>query len=139
MNSQTPAPSCRFCDKTLVHTFCNLGMSPPSNAYLTEESLRYAETFFPLHALVCDGCKLVQLEQFQAPSEIFSDYAYFSSYSESWLRHAKAYVESMTSLLDLNEKKQVVEIASNDGYLLQYFQPSAVGGGEQLCPALHLF
>ena len=126
MNSQTPAPSCRFCDKTLVHTFCNLGMSPPSNAYLTEESLRYAETFFPLHALVCDGCKLVQLEQFQAPSEIFSDYAYFSSYSESWLRHAKAYVESMTSLLDLNEKKQVVEIASNDGYLLQYFQQKGI-------------
>lgn len=126
MNSQTPAPSCRFCEKALVHTFCNLGMSPPSNAYLTEDSLRYAETFFPLHAMVCDGCKLVQLEQFQAPSEIFSDYAYFSSYSESWLRHAKAYVEKMTSRLDLNEKNQVVEIASNDGYLLQYFQQKGI-------------
>ena len=126
MNSQTPAPSCRFCEKALVHTFCNLGMSPPSNAYLTEDSLRYAETFFPLHAMVCDGCKLVQLEQFQAPSEIFSDYAYFSSYSESWLRHAKAYVEKMTLRLDLNEKNQVVEIASNDGYLLQYFQQKGI-------------
>ena len=126
MNSHTPAPSCRFCEKALVHTFCNLGMSPPSNAYLTEDSLRYAETFFPLHAMVCDGCKLVQLEQFQAPSEIFSDYAYFSSYSESWLRHAKAYVEKMTSRLDLNEKNQVVEIASNDGYLLQYFQQKGI-------------
>ena len=79
MAHQALSPVCRFCGEPLIHTFCNLGMSPPSNAYLSEENLRHAETFFPLHALVCDKCKLVQLEQFQAPNEIFSDYAYFLS------------------------------------------------------------
>ena len=126
MNNQISLPSCRFCEKNLIHTFCNLGMSPPSNAYLSEQNLRYAETFFPLHALVCDACKLVQLEQFQAPSEIFSDYAYFSSYSQSWLQHSKDYVSKMIPRLGLNEDSQVIEIASNDGYLLQYFRQEGV-------------
>jgi SAM-dependent methyltransferase len=96
-------------------------MSPPSNAYLEVDRLQAAEVFFPLHAYVCEQCKLVQLEQFQAPAEIFSDYAYFSSYSESWLRHAQRYVEAMISRLGLGGSSTVVEIASNDGYLLQYF------------------
>lgn len=126
MTNQISSPSCRFCEKTLVHTFCNLGMSPPSNAYLSEEDLRNAETFFPLHALVCNACKLVQLEQFQAPSEIFSDYAYFSSYSQSWLKHSKEYVAKIIPRLGLNADSQVIEIASNDGYLLQYFQQEGV-------------
>ncbi|MBT6957705.1 MAG: class I SAM-dependent methyltransferase [Opitutae bacterium] len=126
MAHQALSPVCRFCGEPLIHTFCNLGMSPPSNAYLSEENLRHAETFFPLHALVCDKCKLVQLEQFQAPNEIFSDYAYFSSYSQSWLQHAKEYAESMTSRLSLSGRKQVVEIASNDGYLLQYFHQKGI-------------
>ena len=126
MTNQISSPSCRFCEKNLAHTFCNLGMSPPSNAYLSEQNLRCGETFFPLHALVCDACKLVQLEQFQAPSEIFSDYAYFSSYSQSWLQHSKDYVSKMISRLGLNEDSQVIEIASNDGYLLQYFQQEGV-------------
>lgn len=101
-------------------------MSPPSNAYVTPERLQHAETFFPLHAFVCDDCKLVQLEQFQAPHEIFSDYAYFSSYSQSWLRHAEQYVDAMIPRLRLGSGSQVVEIASNDGYLLQYFQRRGV-------------
>jgi SAM-dependent methyltransferase len=126
MSSHAAAPTCRFCSLPLVHTFCDLGMSPPSNAYLTAERLRHAEAFFPLHAFVCDGCKLVQLEQFQAPDEIFSDYAYFSSYSQSWLRHAETYVESMIPRLSLGPASRVVEIASNDGYLLQYFKKRGV-------------
>jgi len=119
-------PTCQFCDAPLIHTFCDLGMSPPSNAYLSEENLRQSEPFFPLHAFVCEKCKLVQLEQFQTPSEIFSDYAYFSSYSQSWLEHSKEYVSKMIPRLGLNAHSQVIEIASNDGYLLQYFQQKGV-------------
>lgn len=126
MTSPPHSPTCRFCSQPLVHTFCDLGMSPPSNAYVTAERLQRAEAFFPLHAFVCDGCKLVQLEQFQAPDEIFSDYAYFSSYSQSWLRHAEQYVDAMIPRLTLGPASQVVEIASNDGYLLQYFQRRGV-------------
>lgn len=125
METVTP-PACRFCQSPLVHTFCDLGMSPPSNAYLSVTQLNAAETFFPLKAFVCDACKLVQLEQFQAPGEIFSDYAYFSSYSESWLRHARSYVEAMIPRLSLNGTSKIVEIASNDGYLLQYFRERAI-------------
>jgi 2-polyprenyl-3-methyl-5-hydroxy-6-metoxy-1,4-benzoquinol methylase len=101
-------------------------MSPLSNAYLTREQTHQMEPFFPLHAFVCDQCFLVQLEEFEAPDHIFSDYAYFSSYSDLWLAHAKAYVQLMQQRFALNPASQVVEIASNDGYLLQYFKQSGI-------------
>ncbi|WP_347258889.1 class I SAM-dependent methyltransferase [Methylocaldum sp.] len=118
--------ACRSCGDKLTESFCDLGMSPPSNAYLTADRLDKAEAFFPLHAYVCKKCLLVQLEQFQAPEEIFSDYAYFSSYSESWLAHCKAYTELMRARFGLNSRSQVIEIASNDGYLLQYFKAAGI-------------
>lgn len=113
---------CRFCRNSLEHTFCDLGQSPLSNAYLKEEQLHQKESFFPLHAYVCDQCFLVQLEEFETPDKIFDDYAYFSSYSESWLNHAKKYVEHMIKKFNMNESHQVIEIASNDGYLLRFFK-----------------
>lgn len=112
---------CRFCRTALKHTFVDLGMTPLSNAYLTENQTHLMEAFFPLHAYVCDHCFLVQLEEFEAPDQIFSDYAYFSSYSDLWLEHARSYTRTMQKRLGLNTQSQVVEIASNDGYLLQYF------------------
>lgn len=112
---------CRFCGNPLHSTFCDLGMSPLSNAYLKAEQLSQAETFYPLHAYVCEKCYLVQLPVVQSPDKIFSDYAYFSSYSESWLKHAKNYTKMMIARFGFNEKSQIIEIASNDGYLLQYF------------------
>lgn len=101
-------------------------MSPLSNAYLTQQALDAAERFYPLHAYVCGECLLVQLEQFESPERIFSDYAYFSSYSQSWLHHAERYAEAMVSRLRLGPRSHVVEIASNDGYLLQYFRQRGV-------------
>lgn len=112
---------CRFCDRPLQHTFANLGMSPLANSYIKPAQMNQVERFFPLHALVCDGCFLVQLQEFESPEAIFGDYAYFSSFSDSFLQHAKAYVEMAVDRFKLNGKSQVVEIASNDGYLLQYF------------------
>jgi SAM-dependent methyltransferase len=113
---------CRLCGAPLEHVFADLGLSPISNDFVREEDLRKPEPFFPLKALVCGRCFLVQLEQFEAPEHHFSaDYAYFSSYSTSWLEHARAYVEQMTERLALGPQSHVVEIASNDGYLLQYF------------------
>jgi SAM-dependent methyltransferase len=117
-----PDACCRFCGARLTETFADLGMSPPSNAFLKAPQLRATERFYPLHAWVCGDCKLVQLEEFETPSEIFSQYAYFSSYSESWLKHAQAYVEMMIRRFSLGPRSRVVEIASNDGYLLQYFK-----------------
>lgn len=96
-------------------------MSPLANSYRTVESQTRMEPFYPLHTFVCATCFLVQLPEAESPEEIFSDYAYFSSYSQSWLAHAEAYTQAMTSRLGLNQSSQVVEIASNDGYLLQYF------------------
>ncbi|HYO90239.1 MAG TPA: class I SAM-dependent methyltransferase [Pyrinomonadaceae bacterium] len=112
---------CRFCGTPLKHTFADLGVSPLSNSYLTAEQLSRMEPFYPLHAYVCHRCFLVQLEEFESPQNIFHDYAYFSSYSESWLRHARSYTEQMTERFRLNDESRVIEIASNDGYLLQYF------------------
>lgn len=112
---------CRFCGMELRYTFIDLGMSPLANSYLTREQLNRMEPFFPLNVRVCHQCFLVQLEELESPENIFSDYAYFSSYSESWLRHAKDYTESMTERFNLNAQSRVVEIASNDGYLLQNF------------------
>jgi SAM-dependent methyltransferase len=96
-------------------------MSPLANAYVAEADLASSETFYPLRALVCDGCLLVQLEEFEPPSVIFSDYLYFSSYSSSWLDHSRRFADQMVAELELGPSSRVVEIASNDGYLLQYF------------------
>jgi 2-polyprenyl-3-methyl-5-hydroxy-6-metoxy-1,4-benzoquinol methylase len=117
---------CRFCGAPLSHTFANLGMSPIANNYLTEDQLGRMEPFYPLHALVCERCFLVQLEEFESPEAIFSDYAYFSSYSTSWLEHCRRYAEAATERFALGGDSQVVEIASNDGYLLQYFAERGV-------------
>ena len=113
--------SCRFCGRRLEHLFADLGMSPLANSFLSAEELRQMEPFYPLHALVCDGCFLVQLEDYETPDAIFSDYAYFSSYSSTWLEHSKRYAEMITEHLGLDGSSQVIELASNDGYLLQYF------------------
>ena len=112
---------CRLCGDPLTQTFCDLGMTPLSNSYLKEEDLNNPETFYPLHARVCSSCTLVQLPEFEDPRAIFSDYAYFSSYSTSWLEHCRRYVQDVISELNLTSKNRVVEIASNDGYLLQNF------------------
>ncbi len=113
---------CRFCNTPLTQSFCDLGMSPLSNANIQPEQMNQMERFYPLHAYVCNKCWLVQLDSFEAPDHIFdADYAYFSSYSDSWLAHANAYVEQMTRRWQLDDNSHVVEIASNDGYLLQYF------------------
>jgi SAM-dependent methyltransferase len=116
-----PVPSCRFCGGPLEHTFVDLGLSPLCESYVAAADLNAGETFYPLHAYVCGQCFLVQLEQYVSAEEIFRDYAYFSSYSDSWLAHSHAYVEMITSRLRLHQQSLVVELASNDGYLLQYF------------------
>ncbi len=113
---------CRFCDSVLVDTFIDLGMSPLSNAFLRVDQLNQMEPFYPLHAWVCAKCFLVQLEQFAFPENIFTNYAYFSSFSESWLKHAAEYVEEISNRFAIGGDSRVVEIASNDGYLLQYFR-----------------
>jgi SAM-dependent methyltransferase len=118
---QRARQECRFCGAPLAHTFVDLGMSPIANNILSEEQLTAMEPFFPLHALACDQCFLVQLEEFESPESIFSDYSYFSSYSTSWLEHCRRYAEMATERFGLDGRSQVVELASNDGYLLQYF------------------
>src|SRR2546421_9434680 len=114
-------PGCRFCGTKLEHTFVDLGMSPLCESFLPGDHLNQMEEFYPLHAYVCGNCFLVQLEAYVSPEHIFSDYAYFSSYSNSWLAHAKAYSSQMTDRFSLDKASLVVEVASNDGYLLQYF------------------
>jgi SAM-dependent methyltransferase len=106
----------------LKHTFVDLGISPLANSYLKPEDLDRMEPHYPLCVYVCDACYLVQLPVFESPENIFGDYAYFSSFSESWLKHAEAYTELMMERFGLNQKSQIIEIASNDGYLLQYFK-----------------
>src|SRR6188472_1759874 len=113
-------PGCRFCDATLRNTFVDLGMSPLCESYVPAERLGAMEPFYPLHVRICEQCLLVQLEEFVAPEEIFTEYAYFSSYSDSWVAHARDYVESVVERFELDEKSQVIELASNDGYLLQH-------------------
>ena len=113
---------CRFCNRILEISFVDLGFSPLSNAMIKKENLNKNEKKFPLHVFVCKQCLLVQLQEFEKPKEIFSDYVYFSSYSKTWLEHAEKYVDIMISRMKLSEKNQVIEIASNDGYLLQFFQ-----------------
>jgi len=121
-----PDSKCRFCDAPLTETFADLGMSPLANSYVSLEKANDMEPFYPLHAYVCSKCWLVQLQTYQTGEEIFSDYAYFSSYSDSWLAHAKAYTEKMRARFGLDASSKVVEIASNDGYLLQYFKEAGV-------------
>jgi len=118
--------TCRFCKAQLRQSFADLGMSPPSNAFLKAEALNEMETFFPLHAFVCTGCWLVQLPQYQTPDSIFSQYAYFSSFSDEWLEHAKRYVTTMIERYQFSERSQVVELGSNDGYLLRFFRERGV-------------
>jgi 2-polyprenyl-3-methyl-5-hydroxy-6-metoxy-1,4-benzoquinol methylase len=118
MNSRS---ACRFCGEHVRHTFADLGMSPMCESYISEEQLDSMEPFFPLHVYVCEHCWLVQLREYVTPEEIFTEYAYFSSYSDSWLKHARKYTYAMTERLNLNSDSLVVELASNDGYLLQYF------------------
>jgi len=114
---------CRFCNHTIQTEFADLVNSPPSNSYLTEKQLNEPETYYPLKVLVCENCFLVQVDEYYKSTEIFSsDYAYFSSYSTSWLAHAKKYTEMMIDRFNYNGNSQVIEIASNDGYLLQYFK-----------------
>ncbi len=113
--------SCRFCAAAVEAVFADLGMSPLANSYLPPEAANSMEPFYPLRALVCGECFLVQLEEFQTPERIFSDYAYFSSYSSSWLDHSRRYSEQMIARFGLGDSSHVVEIASNDGYLLQFF------------------
>lgn len=118
--------ACRFCGTILQHTFVDLGMSPLANSYLTPAQLPQMEPFYPLHVYVCEECFLVQLEEFESPDHIFSDYAYFSSYSNTWLQHAQAYAAMATQRFGLGKQSQVIEIASNDGYLLQYFAAKGI-------------
>ncbi len=112
---------CRCCGAPLRATFVDLGMSPPCESYVPRERLNAMEPFYPLHVRVCEVCFLVQLEEYVKPEDIFTEYAYFSSYSDSWLAHAKAYVDMAVARFGLHAGSKVVELASNDGYLLQYF------------------
>jgi SAM-dependent methyltransferase len=113
-------PRCRLCSSELRHTFLDLGMSPPCESYLSAAQLDAGETFYPLHVRICANCLLVQLPAYIPAEDIFSDYAYFSSYSDSWVAHARRFVEDAVGELDLGPSSFVVEVASNDGYLLQH-------------------
>src|SRR6476620_10886614 len=112
---------CRLCGSPLTRTFVDLGMSPLCESYVPEERLDDAEVFYPLHVRLCDACLLVQLPAYVSGEHIFSDYAYFSAYSDSWVEHARRYAEAMIERFRLGSESLVVELASNDGYLLQHF------------------
>src|SRR5690348_16864692 len=114
-------PRCLSCSSPLSHTFVDLGLQPLANSYVRPERAMEPEPRFPLHARVCDNCLLVQVDAVQPPENIFADYAYFSSYSESWLKHCRDYADEMIERFVLGRESRIVEIASNDGYLLQYF------------------
>jgi SAM-dependent methyltransferase len=119
-------PRCRLCDAALNRTFVDLGMSPLCESYVPAERLDESEVFYPLHVRLCDSCLLVQLPAYVPGEDIFSDYAYFSSYSDSWVEHARRYAEAMTERLGLGPGSLVTEAASNDGYLLQHFQAAGI-------------
>jgi SAM-dependent methyltransferase len=116
----TPFP-CRFCSTRLTHRVVDLGMSPLCESYLTADHLNDMEPFYPLHVWVCDQCLLVQLDEYVASEDIFTEYAYFSSFSSSWLQHAEKYVAMISDRLGLDEHSFVIELGSNDGYLLRWF------------------
>jgi hypothetical protein len=117
---------CRACKEPIENLFVSLGSSPSANAYLTEGQLSAAESFYPLEAYLCSHCFLVQLPAFQSPESLFDGYAYFSSYSDSWLNHARTYVKKMIDRFGINKERFVVEIGSNDGYLLQFFAKEGI-------------
>ena len=112
---------CRLCNAPLTTTFVDLGMSPLCESILAADQIDQMEPFFPLHVLVCNNCFLVQLREYVKPESIFTEYDYFSSYSTSWVEHARQYCEMIIARLNLGQNSQVYEIASNDGYLLQHF------------------
>lgn len=122
----TSGYSCRFCGEWLRETFVDLGLSPLCETYIKAEDLGKPEPLYPLHSFVCERCFLVQLPEHVGAGEIFEEYAYFSSYSESWLQHAREYVAAISARLHLGDHSLVVELASNDGYLLQYFLADGV-------------
>jgi 2-polyprenyl-3-methyl-5-hydroxy-6-metoxy-1,4-benzoquinol methylase len=122
----SPFPACRFCGAPLTQTLADLGSTPLSNSYLRAADLERMEPTYPLHARVCGSCFLVQLESFESPQHIFSDYAYFSSYSDSWLKHAREYAGMAAKRFGLNAGSRVIEIASNDGYLLRWFKDMGI-------------
>ncbi|WCK77955.1 class I SAM-dependent methyltransferase [Agrobacterium fabrum] len=117
---------CRLCNSPLVHTFVDLGMSPPCESFVAADAANDVEPFYPLHAFVCDECFLVQLQEYVAPENIFTEYAYFSSFSDSWVAHAKRYCDMVIERFALSQSSFVVELASNDGYLLQHFLTSNI-------------
>jgi 2-polyprenyl-3-methyl-5-hydroxy-6-metoxy-1,4-benzoquinol methylase len=121
LESFLKTPTCRFCNEKLI-SFCDLGLSPLANSFLEESQLHTDEAFYPLHTYICETCHLVQLEEFECPKNIFTNYAYFSSFSETWLKHCRAYTNNVISRFKIDHKKKVIEIASNDGYLLKYFK-----------------
>jgi len=124
--SAASMPCCRNCGAALHETFADLGMTPLANSYVAPEGRNAAEPYYPLHALVCAECKLVQLAQFESPQAIFGEYLYFSSFSDSWLRHAADHAAAMIRRWGLGTADEVVEVASNDGYLLQYFKAAGI-------------
>jgi 2-polyprenyl-3-methyl-5-hydroxy-6-metoxy-1,4-benzoquinol methylase len=119
-------PACRFCGSVLSESFVDLGMSPPCQTHIEPRQLNHMEPFYPLHAWVCSKCFLVQLEEYVAPANIFSEYAYFSSYSDSWVEHARRYSQLMRERFAIGSNSLVMEIASNDGYLLQHFVAAGI-------------
>jgi SAM-dependent methyltransferase len=121
MTGRPKSGRCRFCGTPFQHRVVDLGMSPLCESFLRADQLNQMEAFYPLHVWVCSQCFLVQLEEYVTGEDIFTDYAYFSSFSDSWLNHARRYVENMIERLELTPHHRVVEVASNDGYLLQYF------------------
>jgi len=126
-SDSTPSTAtCRFCAATLSDTVVDLGMSPLCESYLRADQLNAVEPFYPLHVYVCTRCWLVQLEQYVSADDIFTEYAYFSSFSDSWVQHARQYTERMIDRFGFNGQSQVVELASNDGYLLQWFVKAGV-------------
>ena len=125
-HGESPAPGCRFCGADLRLTVVDLGMSPLCESFLRAEQTRTMEPFYPLHVLACERCWLVQLEAFVQPEEIFTEYAYFSAYSTAWVEHAREYVEMIRGRLGLGSDDLVIELASNDGYLLQHFAGTGV-------------
>ena len=116
-----PAKGCLSCGSPLDYTFVDLGMSPLCESYVPAEKLQHMEPFYPLHVYVCSKCFLVQLQEFVSPEEIFTEYAYFSSYADSWVDHMRRYADMIGERLNLGKDSLVVEVASNDGYLLQHF------------------
>ncbi len=126
--AENPLPGlcCRSCNTPLRYTFVDLGMSPLCESYIAPEQWNEMEPFYPLHAYVCETCYLVQLDAYVTPEDIFTEYAYFSSYADTWLAHSRQYVSDMIARFRLGPAHQVVEVASNDGYLLQYFKEAGI-------------